>query len=152
MPTPQRAWAAVLMPVEDVYDLRHGRDGAGRARVVKWGCVEIVGYRATHRRWRRGGDVSQDFRPGEAGDNIGVLLRGGERRVERGQVLAKPADHAAHAVCGGGVCVIEDEGAHAVFRGIGRSFTFARRCDGGGDASGGTEMVMPGTMWRWRWS
>ncbi len=79
---------------------------------------------------------------GEAGDNIGVLLRGVKRdEVERGQVLAKPGSITPHTrFAGGGVCVDEGRGgaAHAVFPGVSAAVLFSHDgCDGGGDVAAG---------------
>ena len=78
-----------------------------------------------------GGDVSQAARRGGGGDNIGVLLRGVKRdEIERGQVLAKPGSITPHTEFEAEVYVLsKDEGGRHTpfFKGIGRSFTFARR-------------------------
>jgi elongation factor Tu len=91
-----------LMPIEDVFSISgRGTVVTGRVErgIVKVGEeIEIVGIKPTvktvlHRR----GDVPQAAGPGQAGDNVGVLLRGTKREdVERGQVLAKPGSITPH--------------------------------------------------------
>src|SRR2546428_684131 len=91
-----------LMPVEDVFTMSGGGTVAtGRVErgVVNVGdAVEIVGYRATQQTVATGVEMFRKILDrGEAGDNIGVLLRGVKRdEIERGQVLAKPGSITPH--------------------------------------------------------
>ena len=85
--------------------------------------IEIVGIKDTAKTTCTGVEMFRKLLDeGQAGDNVGVLLRGTKREeVERGQVLAKPGiDHAAHEVRGGGLHSDEGRGwtTHAVFQGI----------------------------------
>jgi elongation factor Tu len=83
---------------------------------------------------------------GQAGDNVGVLLRGTKRdEVERGQVLAKPGiDHAAHEVRGGGVRADKEEGGRHTpfFKGYRPQFYFRTT-----DVTGAVQL--PEGTWRW---
>ncbi len=125
IPTPARPIEKpFLMPIEDVFTI------SGRGTVVTGRCergmvkvgdeVEMVGLRPTTTTVVTGVEMFRKvLDEGQAGDNIGVLLRGTKKEeVERGMVLAEAQDdHAAYEVQGGGVCV-DERGrgtAHAVF-------------------------------------
>ena len=111
MPLPQREIdKPFLMPIEDIFTIS-GRGTVATGRVergkVKVGEeIEIVGLRDTQKKVVTGVEMFKKLLDeGQAGDNIGVLLRGTERKdIERGMVLAKPgSDHAAHEVQGRGL-------------------------------------------------
>ena len=125
------------MPVEDVFSIS-GRGTVVTGRVergmVKVGEeMEIVGLKPTLKTVCTGVEMFRKLLDqGQAGDNIGVLLRGTKREeVERGQVLAKPGSITPHTKFDvRGVCAVQGRGwaAHAVFqRATGRSFTFGPR-------------------------
>ena len=114
-PSRQRDLTAVLDADRGrVHDHRagdggHGQGGAGQG--PHWCEIEIVGLCPTQKTVYRGGDVPQDFDQGQAGDNIGALLRGTKKEdVERGQVLCKPRSGATNCwwlhfrACAGSVC------------------------------------------------
>ena len=116
-----------LMPVEDVFSITgRGTVATGRIErgVVKVGEeVALVGFGATKKTVVTGVEMFRKLLDqGEAGDNVGLLLRGIEKNeIERGMVLAKPgSDHAAHALRGRGVRADEGRGgaAHAVLQGV----------------------------------
>ena len=145
---------AFLMPIEDIFSISGrgtvvtGRVEQGKVKVGEE--VEIVGIRPTQKKVVTGVEMFKKLLDeGQAGDNIGVLLRGTERTdVERGQVLAKPGiDHAAHEVQGGGVHPDEGGGGRHTpfFNGYRPQFYF-RTTDVTGVATlpEGVEMVMPG--------
>jgi elongation factor Tu len=124
IPTPERAVARpFLMPVEDVFSISgRGTVATGRVErgVVKVGEeVEIVGIRATQKTVATGVEMFRKLLDqGEAGDNIGVLLRGVKRdEVERGQVLAKPGSITPHTRFAAEVYVLtkEEGGRHTPF-------------------------------------
>ncbi len=118
VPTPQRAVERpFLMPVEDVFTISgRGTVATGRVErgVVNVGDdVEIVGFRATQKTVATGVEMFRKVLDrGEAGDNIGVLLRGVKRdEIERGQVLAKPGSITPHTRFAAEVYVLsKDEG------------------------------------------
>ncbi len=155
VPTPQRAVERpFLMPVEDVFTISgRGTVATGRVErgVVNVGdAVEIVGYRATQQTVATGVEMFRKILDrGEAGDNIGVLLRGVKRdEVERGQVLAKPGSITPHTRFAAEVYVLsKDEGGRHTpfFQGYRPQFYF-RTTDVTGVVTlpAGTEMVMPG--------
>ena len=155
IPQPQRAIdGPFLMPVEDVFSISgRGTVVTGRVErgVVKVGDeLEIVGLKPTLQTVCTGVEMFRKLLDqGQAGDNVGVLLRGTKREeVERGQVLAKPGrDHAAHQVHLRGVCAEKDEGGRHTpfFPGYRPQFYF-RTTDvtGSCELPAGTEMVMPG--------
>ena len=155
IPTPQRAVERpFLMPVEDVFTISgRGTVATGRVErgVVNVGdAVEIVGYRATQQTVATGVEMFRKILDrGEAGDNIGVLLRGVKRdEIERGQVLAKPGTITPHTRFGAEVYVLskEEGGRHTpFFQGYRPQFYF-RTTDVTGVVTlpEGTEMVMPG--------
>ncbi len=116
-----------LMPVEDVFSITgRGTVATGRIErgIVKVGEeVALVGFNSAKRTVVTGVEMFRKLLDqGEAGDNVGLLLRGVEKtEIERGMVLAKPgSDHAAHALRGGGVCADQGRGgaAHPVLQGV----------------------------------
>jgi elongation factor Tu len=155
IPTPQRAVERpFLMPVEDVFTISgRGTVATGRVErgIIQVGDeVEIVGMRATQRTVATGVEMFRKILDrGEAGDNIGVLLRGVKRdEVERGQVLAKPGSITPHTRFQAEVYVLtKDEGGRHTpfFQGYRPQFYF-RTTDVTGVVTlpQGTEMVMPG--------
>ena len=155
IPQPERAIdGAYLMPVEDVFSISgRGTVVTGRVErgIVKVGDeVEIVGLRATVKTTVTGVEMFRKLLDqGQAGDNIGVLLRGTKREeVERGQVLCKPGSIKPHTRFEAEVYVLsKDEGGRhtAFFQGYRPQFYF-RTTDvtGSCDLPAGTEMVMPG--------
>jgi elongation factor Tu len=155
IPTPERAVARpFLMPVEDVFSISgRGTVATGRVErgVVKVGEeVEIVGIRATQKTVATGVEMFRKLLDqGEAGDNIGVLLRGVKRdEVERGQVLAKPGSITPHTRFAAEVYVLtkEEGGRHTPFFNGYRPQFYFRTTDVTGVVTlpQGTEMVMPG--------
>ena len=155
VPTPQRAVdRPFLMPVEDVFTISgRGTVATGRVErgVVTVGDdVEIVGMKETHKTVATGVEMFRKILDrGEAGDNIGVLLRGVKRdEIERGQVLAKPGSITPHTRFQAEVYVLsKDEGGRHTpfFNGYRPQFYF-RTTDVTGVVTlpSGTEMVMPG--------
>ena len=155
VPTPQRAVdRPFLMPVEDVFTISgRGTVATGRIErgVVTVGDdVEIVGMKETHKTVATGVEMFRKILDrGEAGDNIGVLLRGVKRdEIERGQVLAKPGSITPHTRFQAEVYVLsKDEGGRHTpfFNGYRPQFYF-RTTDVTGVVTlpSGTEMVMPG--------
>ena len=155
VPTPQRAVERpFLMPVEDVFTISgRGTVATGRVErgVVTVGDdVEIVGMKETHKTVATGVEMFRKILDrGEAGDNIGVLLRGVKRdEIERGQVLAKPGSITPHTRFQAEVYVLsKDEGGRHTpfFNGYRPQFYF-RTTDVTGVVTlpTGTEMVMPG--------
>ncbi|MHB1513845.1 MAG: elongation factor Tu [Acidiferrobacter sp.] len=155
IPQPERAIdGAYLMPVEDVFSISgRGTVVTGRVErgIVKVGDeVEIVGLRDTVKTIVTGVEMFRKLLDqGQAGDNIGVLLRGTKREeVERGQVLCKPGSIKPHTRFEAEVYVLsKDEGGRhtAFFQGYRPQFYF-RTTDvtGSCDLPAGTEMVMPG--------
>ena len=156
IPQPERAVdLPFLMPIEDVFSIS-GRGTVVTGRVergmVKVGEeVEIVGIKATVRRPPAPG--VEMFRKlldqGEAGDNVGMLLRGTKRDdVERGQVLCKPGSITPHTKFKGEVYILtkEEGGRHTPFFSNYRPQFYFRTTDVTGSIKlpEGTEMVMPG--------
>jgi elongation factor Tu len=143
-----------LMPIEDVFTISgRGTVVTGRVErgVVKVGeTVEIVGIRPTSTTTVTGVEMFRKLLDqGQAGDNIGALLRGVDRTgVERGQVLAKPGSITPHTQFTGSVYVLtKDEGGrHTPFFGNYRPQFYFRTTDVTGIVKlpEGTEMVMPG--------
>ena len=143
-----------LMPVEDVFSIS-GRGTVATGRVergrVKTGEeVEIVGIKATTKTVVTGVEMFRKMLDeGQAGDNLGCLLRGTKREeIERGQVLAKPGSITPHTKFEAEVYVLtkEEGGRHTpFFKGYRPQFYF-RTTDVTGVATlpEGTEMVMPG--------
>ena len=155
IPEPQRQIdKPFLMPIEDVFSIS-GRGTVVTGRVergaVKVGDeVEIVGLRATTKTTCTGVEMFRKLLDqGQAGDNVGVLLRGTKRDdVERGQVLAKPGTITPHTDFEAEVYVLskEEGGRHTpFFKGYRPQFYF-RTTDvtGSVDLPEGVEMVMPG--------
>jgi elongation factor Tu len=155
VPVPKRAVdGAFLMPVEDVFSIAgRGTVVTGRIErgVVKVNDeVEIVGIRATQKTTCTGVEMFRKLLDeGQAGDNVGVLLRGTKREeVERGQVLCKPGSINPHTKFEAEVYVLtkEEGGRHTpFFKGYRPQFYF-RTTDvtGAVELPAGTEMVMPG--------
>jgi len=143
-----------LMPIEDVFSISgRGTVVTGRVErgVVKVGEeVEIVGLKATTKTVCTGVEMFRKLLDqGEAGDNIGVLLRGTKREdVERGQVLAKPGTITPHTKfsCEAYILTKEEGGRHTPFFTNYRPQFYFRTTDVTGtvDLPDGTEMVMPG--------
>src|SRR5690554_208698 len=143
-----------LMPIEDVFSISgRGTVVTGRIEtgVVKVGDeVEIVGIRPTQKTTVTGVEMFRKLLDsGEAGDNIGALLRGtGRDDVERGQVLAKPGSVNPHTEFNAEVYVLsKDEGGrHTPFFANYRPQFYFRTTDVTGEVilPEGTEMVMPG--------
>src|SRR5271168_4504045 len=155
IPQPERAKdRPFLMPIEDVFTISgRGTVVTGRVErgIVKVGDeVEIVGLRPTAKTIATGVEMFRKLLDqGEAGDNIGVLLRGTKREeVERGQVLAKPGSITPHTVfqCEAYVLTKEEGGRHTPFFGNYRPQFYFRTTDVTGTVHlpEGTEMVMPG--------
>jgi len=155
IPVPERAVdGAFLMPVEDVFSISgRGTVVTGRIErgIVKVNDeVEIIGLKATVKTICTGVEMFRKLLDrGEAGDNVGVLLRGTKREdVERGQVLAKPGSITPHTKFEGEVYVLtKDEGGRHTpfFKGYRPQFYF-RTTDvtGAVELPEGVEMVMPG--------
>jgi elongation factor Tu len=155
IPQPKRAIdGPFLMPIEDVFSISgRGTVVTGRIErgVVKVGEeIEIVGIKPTVKTIVTGVEMFRKLLDqGEAGDNVGVLLRGTKREeVERGQVLAKPASITPHTKFEAEVYVLtkEEGGRHTpFFQGYRPQFYF-RTTDvtGSCELPAGTEMVMPG--------
>jgi elongation factor Tu len=143
-----------LMPVEDVFSISgRGTVVTGRVDrgVVKVGDeVEIVGIRPTFKTVCTGVEMFRKILDqGQAGDNIGVLLRGTKRdEVERGQVVAKPGSITPHTKFKGSVYVLtkEEGGRHTPFFNGYRPQFYFRTTDVTGVVTlpSGVEMVMPG--------
>ncbi len=155
VPTPERAVDQdFLMPIEDIFTISgRGTVVTGRVergRVTVGDTVEIVGIRDTSSTVVTGVEMFRKLLDsGEAGDNIGVLLRGTKKDdVERGQVLSKPKSITPHTKFSGEVYVLnKDEGGrHTPFFDGYRPQFYFRTTDVTGVASlpSGTEMVMPG--------
>ena len=155
IPEPKRAIdGAFLMPVEDVFSISgRGTVVTGRVErgIVKVGDdIEIVGLKATQKTVCTGVEMFRKLLDqGQAGDNVGVLLRGTKREdVERGQVLAKPGSITPHTKFTAEIYVLsKDEGGRHTpfFQGYRPQFYF-RTTDVTGSCvlPEGTEMVMPG--------
>ena len=155
VPLPQRAVdKPFLMPIEDIFSIS-GRGTVVTGRVeqgqVKVGDeMEIVGIRPTMKRVVTGVEMFRKILDsGQAGDNVGLLLRGTERTdVERGQVVAKPGSITPHTKFKGEVYVLtkEEGGRHTPFFSGYRPQFYFRTTDvtGTADLPEGVEMVMPG--------
>jgi len=143
-----------LMPVEDVFSISgRGTVVTGRVErgVIKPGEeVEIIGFRATEKTVATSVEMFRKILDqGQAGDNIGVLLRGTKKdEVERGQVLAKPGSIKPHTKFKGEVYILakEEGGRHTPFFSGYRPQFYFRTTDVTGVAKlpEGVEMVMPG--------
>src|SRR5512145_3226877 len=155
IPEPKRALdKPFLMPIEDVFSIT-GRGTVVTGRVdqgiVKVGDeVEIVGIKPTQKTVVTGVEMFRKLLDeGQAGDNIGALLRGvGKEDVERGQVLAKPGTITPHTKFKAQVYVLtkEEGGRHTPFFNGYRPQFYFRTTDVTGTSAlpEGTEMVMPG--------
>jgi elongation factor Tu len=155
IPLPERAVdGAFLMPIEDVFSISGrgtvvtGRIERGRVKVGEE--VEIVGIKDTTKTICTGVEMFRKLLDdGQAGDNVGVLLRGTKREdVERGQVLAKPGSITPHTQFEAEIYVLtkEEGGRHTpFFKGYRPQFYF-RTTDvtGACELPEGVEMVMPG--------
>ncbi len=155
IPQPERPLdQPFLMPVEDVFSISgRGTVVTGRVEkgIVKVGDeIEIVGLRATQKTTCTGVEMFRKLLDqGQAGDNVGVLLRGTKKEeVERGQVLAKPGSITPHTKFTGEVYVLtkEEGGRHTPFFNGYRPQFYFRTTDVTGNVKlpAGTEMVMPG--------
>ena len=155
IPTPERTVdKPFLLPIEDVFSISgRGTVVTGRVErgIVKVGEeIEIVGIKPTVKTTCTGVEMFRKLLDqGQAGDNVGVLLRGTKREdVERGQVLAKPGSITPHTHFTGSVYILsKDEGGrHTPFFNNYRPQFYFRTTDVTGAISlpEGTEMVMPG--------
>ncbi|QQR83432.1 elongation factor Tu [Candidatus Peregrinibacteria bacterium] len=155
IPTPERALdKPFLMPVEDVFSIK-GRGTVATGRVDQGTInvneeIEIVGIRDTRKVVVTGVEMFRKLlNRGEAGDNVGLLLRGVERTdIERGQVLAKPGTITPHTEfeCEAYILTKEEGGRHTpFFKGYKPQF-YIRTTDVTGEVTlpEGAEMVMPG--------
>ena len=155
IPEPERAIdGAFLMPVEDVFSISgRGTVATGRIErgIIKVGEeIEIVGIKATAKTTVTGVEMFRKLLDqGQAGDNVGVLLRGTKREdIERGQVLSKPGSITPHTKFDSEVYILKKEegGRHTpFFKGYRPQFYF-RTTDvtGACELPEGVEMVMPG--------
>jgi elongation factor Tu len=155
IPQPQRLIdGPFLMPVEDVFSIS-GRGTVVTGRVERGVCkvgdeLEIVGLKPTLKTVSTGVEMFRKLLDqGQAGDNVGVLLRGTKREeVERGQVLAKPGSITPHTKFSCEVYVLskEEGGRHTPFFPGYRPQFYFRTTDVTGSVvlPEGTEMVMPG--------
>ena len=155
IPTPERAVdKPFLLPIEDVFSISgRGTVVTGRVErgVIKVGEeIEIVGLKETQKTTCTGVEMFRKLLDeGQAGDNVGVLLRGTKREeVERGQVLAKPGTITPHTKFEAEVYVLskEEGGRHTPFFANYRPQFYFRTTDvtGAVTLSEGVEMVMPG--------
>ena len=155
IPMPQRdVDKPFLMPIEDVFSISGrgtvvtGRIERGRVKVGEE--IEIIGFRPTEKKVVTGAEMFRKILDaGEAGDNVGVLLRGVEKEdVERGQVLAKPGSIKPHTKFRGEVYILskEEGGRHTPFFNGYRPQFYIRTTDVTGTLNlpEGVEMVMPG--------
>lgn len=155
IPTPTRDLdKPFLMPVEDVFSIKGrgtvvtGRIERGKVKVNE--AVEIVGIRPTKQSVVTGVEMfKKQLDEGQAGDNVGLLLRGVEKQdVERGQVIAKPGSITPHKEFEGEIYILtkEEGGRHTPFFTGYRPQFYIRTTDVTGEATlpSGVEMVMPG--------
>ena len=155
IPTPTRdTEKPFLMPVEDVFSIKGrgtvvtGRAERGKVKVNE--PVEIVGIHPTKATVVTGIEMfRKQLDEGQAGDNVGVLLRGVEKDdVERGQVLAKPGSITPHKEFESEIYILtkEEGGRHTPFFSGYRPQFYLRTTDVTGEATlpNGVEMVMPG--------
>ncbi|HEX2269155.1 MAG TPA: EF-Tu/IF-2/RF-3 family GTPase, partial [Pyrinomonadaceae bacterium] len=143
-----------LMPVEDVFSISgRGTVVTGRVErgIIKVGDeIEIVGLKPTIKTVCTGVEMFRKLLDqGQAGDNVGILLRGTKREeVERGQVLAKPGSITPHTKFNAEIYVLskEEGGRHTPFFNGYRPQFYFRTTDvtGSIELPKGTEMVMPG--------
>ncbi len=155
IPTPQRELdKPFLMPVEDVFTIS-GRGTVVTGRIERGTVnlndeIEIVGIRDTKKTIVTGIEMfKKSMKEGQAGDNVGVLVRGIERTdVERGQVLAKPGSVKPHTEFDAEVYVLskEEGGRHKPFFSGYRPQFYVRTTDVTGETKlpEGVEMVLPG--------
>ena len=155
IPMPERAIdKEFLMPIEDIFSIS-GRGTVVTGRIERGVCkvgdeVAIVGIRDTQKTTVTGVEMFRKLLDrGEAGDNVGILLRGTKKDdVERGQVLAKPGSITPHTKFKGEVYVLskEEGGRHTPFFNGYRPQFYFRTTDVTGSSTlpEGTEMVMPG--------
>ncbi|WP_376986181.1 elongation factor Tu [Conchiformibius kuhniae] len=155
IPTPERAVdKPFLLPIEDVFSISgRGTVVTGRVErgIIKVGEeIEIVGLKETQKTTCTGVEMFRKLLDeGQAGDNVGVLLRGTKREdVERGQVLAKPGTITPHTKFKAEVYVLskEEGGRHTPFFANYRPQFYFRTTDvtGAVTLEEGVEMVMPG--------
>ncbi|HEU4838873.1 MAG TPA: elongation factor Tu [Micavibrio sp.] len=155
IPQPQRVLdKPFLMPVEDVFSISgRGTVCTGRVEqgIIKVGEeIEIVGIRPTQKTTVTGVEMFRKLLDsGQAGDNIGALLRGSKREdVERGQVLCKPGSISPHTEFEAEAYILskEEGGRHTPFFNKYRPQFYFRTTDVTGECElpSGTEMVMPG--------
>jgi len=142
------------MPVEDVFSIK-GRGTVVTGRIERGmvkinDTVEIVGIKATKSTVVTGVEMfKKQLDEGQAGDNVGILLRGVEKDdVERGQVLAKPGSITPHKEFEAEIYILtkEEGGRHTPFFTGYRPQFYIRTTDVTGEVTlpSGTEMVMPG--------
>ncbi len=155
IPTPDRELdKPFLMPVEDVFSIK-GRGTVATGRIERGKValneeVEIVGIRDTQKTVVTGVEMfRKQLKEGQAGDNVGILLRGIDREdIERGQVLAKPGSITPHMEFEAQVYVLskEEGGRHKQFFSGYRPQFYLRTTDVTGSITlpEGVEMVMPG--------
>lgn len=155
VPTPERELdKPFLMPIEDVFSIT-GRGTVVTGKVEQGAIhtgdeIEIVGIKDTSKTTCTGVEMFRKLLDqGEAGDNVGVLLRGTKREeVERGQVLAAPGSITPHTEfkCEAYVLTKEEGGRHTPFFSNYRPQFYFRTTDvtGSVELPSGTEMVMPG--------
>jgi elongation factor Tu len=155
IPTPERETDKdFLMPVEDVFSISgRGTVATGRIErgVIKVGEeIEIVGIRDTQKTTVTGVEMfRKEMDQGEAGDNVGILLRGTKKEdIERGMVLCKPGSITPHTKFTAEIYVLskEEGGRHTPFFNNYRPQFYVRTTDVTGSITlpEGTEMVMPG--------
>jgi elongation factor Tu len=155
IPTPERELdKPFLMPVEDVFSIS-GRGTVATGRIERGKIavneeIEIVGIRDTTKTVVTGVEMfKKSMKEGQAGDNVGILLRGTTRDdIERGQVLAKPGSVTPHKEFEAEVVILskEEGGRHKPFFSGYRPQFYVRTTDVTGSVTlpEGTEMVMPG--------
>ena len=155
VPIPQREIdKPFLMPIEDVFSIK-GRGTVGTGRIERGKCkigdtIEIIGLRPTRTSVVTGVEAfNKTMEEGQAGENVGVLLRGVEKEeLERGQVLAAPKSITPHTKFQAEVYVLtkEEGGRHTPFFNGYRPQFYFRTTDVTGAAKllGGAEMCMPG--------
>jgi len=155
VPIPQREIdKPFLMPIEDVFSIK-GRGTVGTGRIERGRCkvgdtIEIVGLKPNRTSVVTGVEAfNKTLDEGQAGENVGVLLRGVEKDdLERGQVLAAPKSITPHTKFEAEVYVLtkEEGGRHTPFFNGYRPQFYFRTTDVTGTAKllGGAEMVMPG--------
>lgn len=155
IPTPERDLdKPFLMPVEDVFSIK-GRGTVATGRIERGTVelneeIEVVGIRDTQKTVVTGVEMfKKQLKEGQAGDNVGILLRGLNRDdIERGQVLAKPGSITPHSEFEAQVYVLskEEGGRHKQFFSGYRPQFYLRTTDVTGEIAlpEGVEMVMPG--------